>query len=120
MFGIVVVVLHDHKHIATLDLLLGREVVAAYALVVSVCALVGACDNYRLIRAIAVVAVLQRLEQLATVDALKVGVGAVEVGYLVDAVFEHTAYHRGVEKDARIGSLAHHLVHRSILHLAIV
>ena len=45
VLGIIVVVLHDHQHVITLDLLLGIEHVAADALVVTVGTLVRPSDD---------------------------------------------------------------------------
>ncbi len=67
-----VVVLDDHQHIAALDLLFGRERIAAYALVIAVGAFVRAGNDDRLVAAVTVVTLLQALHKLATADRAEV------------------------------------------------
>ena len=114
VLGKVVVILDDHQHVAALDLLLGIEHVAADALVVAVGPLVRARDDDRLVAAVSDIAILKFFEELAAHDRLDVGKIHLEAGNLVKAVFEHAAHQRGVEEDARLRLLPHHLVHRAV------
>ena len=118
-FGIVVVVLDDHQHVAALDLLLGRENVAPDPLVVAVGPLVRTRDDNRLVASVAGVAILEFLEKLAALDRLDVREIHAETRNGADAVLEHAPDKRGVEQDARFGLLAHDLVERAVDHLAV-
>ena len=114
VLGEVVVVLDDHQHVAALDLLLGIEHVAADALVVAVGPLVRARDDDRLVAAVPGIAVLELFEELTALDRFDVGEIHFETGNLIKSVFEHAAHQRGVEEDARLRLLPHHLVHRAV------
>ena len=116
--GIIIVVLHDHQHVVALDLLLGIEHVAADALVVTVGTLVRTGDDDGFVAAVPGVTILQLFEELPAFDRLDVGEAHFEMGDFVDAVLEHAPHERGIEKDPRLGLLAHHIVHRSVLDIA--
>ena len=87
--------------------------------IVAVGPLVRAGDDDHLVASVAVVALLQGLEKLPAVEVPDVRKVRPEARHGVDAPFEHAAYQRGVEEDARLGLLTDHLVHRPVDHLAV-
>ena len=119
MFREVVVVLDHHQHVVALDLLLGVEHVAADTFIITVRPLVRPCDDNRLVPPVAVVAILQFLEELTPFNRLDVRKIHFETGCLADSVFEHAAHQCGIEQNPRLSLLAHHFIHRPIDNFSI-
>ena len=116
---IVVVVFHDHQHVAALDLLFGTENITANPFVVTVRPLVRPGDDDHLVAAVTVEGILQLFHEITTLYRLEIRVVHFEFRYFVDTVFEHAAHQRSIEQNTRLHLLAHHLVHQPVDDFAV-